>query len=114
MKRVAYIVALSLVGICGADAKDLSGDQIKDMVIGKKLSWLSKNGSKGSTVYSPDGTASVTVGGKPDKGKWRINGSKLCVTWTWIRDGKEGCFTIAEADADGKYQTSTGITFTDE
>jgi hypothetical protein len=91
----------------------LNADQIKDMVIGKKLAWVSKNGSKGSTVYFADGTASVTVGGKPDTGKWRLKGSNLCVTWTWIRDGKEGCFTITAA-GDDKYDTSTGITFTTE
>jgi len=113
MKRIVYFLVGSFIGVSGAHAKNLNADQIRDMVIGKKLAWVSKNGSKGSTVYSADGTASVTVGGKPDTGKWRIKGSNLCVTWTWIRDGKEGCFTIVAA-GDGKYDTSTGITFTTE
>ena len=58
-----------------------------------KIRFDNNTGGRGIATYMPDGTAQVEVPGLADTGKWRVNDGKICVTWTKIRDGKEGCFT---------------------
>ena len=110
MKRIECSVAFIMLTFSAAQAKDLTGEQLQEALVGKQLSFTGKAGS-GNTVYSPDGGAKIMFNGKPDKGKWRIKGSSMCVTWTQIRKGEEGCFTAA-AEGGNKFKTSNGFTVT--
>ena len=86
-RRAAFTLAVMLGASVHVYAKDLTGAEIKQAFVGKKLSFAGAAGS-GNTVYSPNGNASIVFRGKPDKGKWRIKGSRMCVTWTWISRGE--------------------------
>ena len=109
MKRMAFTLAVMLSATGLAQAKNLTGDQIQKALVGKNLTFTASGGGKNKAYYAPDGSAKITLGGKPDKGTWRVSGSKMCAKWTWIRDGKESCFTVAPA-GDNVYKTSTGVT----
>lgn len=109
MKRTASTLALGLLMVVGAHAENLTGEQLEQTLVGKDLTFTAKGSGNNKAYYAPDGSAKVTLAGKVDKGTWRISGSKMCVKWTWIRDGKEGCFTVAPAGAN-TYKSSTGIT----
>jgi len=50
-------------------------------------------GGRSTVTYMADGTGRVEWQGGGDTGKWRVKDGKICVTWTKLRDGQEGCFT---------------------
>jgi hypothetical protein len=58
-----------------------------------KLRFDNNTGGKGTVTYMPDGTARVEWPGGGDTGTWQVKDGKICMTWTKLRDGKEGCFT---------------------
>jgi hypothetical protein len=59
---------------------------------GVKVRFDNNTGGRGVASYKPDGTAQVEFPGGADTGKWRVKDSKICVTWTKLRNGEEGCF----------------------
>ena len=58
-----------------------------------KLSFTNDAGGRGTATYMPDGTTRVEWPGGSDTGRWQVKDGKICLTWTKLRDGKEGCFT---------------------
>jgi hypothetical protein len=72
-------------------------------------------GVAGTVAYTPDGSARLDAPNISDTGKWRINNGKACVTWTKIRQGQEGCFTLYKTGpkeytsfaSDGSYNGKT-------
>ena len=86
-----------------SNAKSLTGAELKAAVSGKRVDWVTGSGVKGYTKYKKNGTASVVIKSPKDakgkdKGKWRIKGNQICHTWTVIRGGKEGCFSLSGTD----------------
>lgn len=66
-----------------AMADSLTGNQIQRIIIGHTWAWSShKFDSRGSTTYFRDGRIFMTVDGRdhPERGRWRIDGDKLCIT----------------------------------
>ena len=99
MRKVIFVFLAALISSVPASAKPLTGAELKAAVSGKRVDWVTPKGIKGYTKYKKNGTATVVTTspkefkGK-DKGKWRIKGNKICHTWTKLRDGKEGCFSL--------------------
>ena len=58
-----------------------------------KLRFDNNVGGRSTVAYMPDGTGRVEWTGGGDTGRWRVKDGKICVTWTKVRDGQEGCFT---------------------
>ena len=110
MKTLSITALSVLLTTLAAHAANLTSAEIKNAIVGKTLTFSGAAGS-GTTVYSLNGSASIMFNGKPDKGKWRTKGSSMCDTWTNIRKGKEGCYTIQSLGGN-KYKTSKGFTVT--
>ena len=94
-----------------AFAKTLSGSDIQEQIIGKRIDWVI-NGSKGTTRYKNNGTSSVSIKSPKklkDKGTWRIKGNKLCSKWTVIRGGKEKCSSFKTTNTKSVYKGAGGI-----
>ena len=68
--------------------------------------------TSGKTTYKSNGLTVLRdtkyPGLKIDAGKWVVKGSQLCVTWTKVTAGKEGCYTVPK-QFDGAYKTSINI-----
>jgi len=112
MNKSLIITALTFVFALPAHAATLSGDEIRDKLIGKRLDWVGDNGSKGKARHRKNGKSTLTVT-SPDRfkdtGSWRIKGNKLCSTWTRVRDGKEGCTTVKATGDKRIYRYNTGV-----
>jgi hypothetical protein len=107
----AIVTCLSLAS--AALAAPLSGAELQAELVGKSFSWKTIDGkTSGKAIYKSDGSAVLRdtkfPGLKIDSGKWVVKGNKLCVTWTKIRAGTEGCYTVTK-QSDGSYKTSTNI-----
>lgn len=59
------------------------------------LGWLPPGpGANGKVTFRPGGSASLDVGGRSDKGSWRISGDSVCTKWEKTDGGRERCFTV--------------------
>ena len=110
MKRLLLTFGIVLVFGFPAQAKNLNVDEMRKAFVGKRVTYVTKDGYEGSARYSKNGSAKVT-NKKPerctDRGSWRIKGNKFCNKWEVIRDGKEKCFTYKETGK-GVYLSNTG------
>jgi hypothetical protein len=70
----------------------MTGEQFKQALSKGPAVALTPNRSTGTISYSPDGSASFSIGGNSDTGRWRPTDSGYCVTWNRTRTGTEGCF----------------------
>jgi uncharacterized caspase-like protein len=92
-------------GIDGSNGMDvaslaneaLTGPQIKELVAGHTFKWKSaKYNSSGTTRYDANGTITLMIdGGKPETGKWRIKGDKICDK---SGKSKETCSSVSRVD----------------
>ena len=111
--RALLVVAPLLVAGCAAaptpeqeqavaEAKALSGDEIKATLIGNTLSGVSKKGPRYEETYMADGSIRGLWAGK-DKysGKWYVQGDKLCLDYVGS-DDEDGC-TSASLNGDKFY-----------
>jgi hypothetical protein len=106
MLRVVVLAALAF-GTNLAVAGVLTGDQLKEKIVGKTCTWT--NGSAtGTSLYAADGSAKVTDALGGHAGTWRIKGNRLCDKYPVWRP-KESCFTFDEVGP-GSYKGSIGFT----
>jgi len=80
MRYLIYASLSLIISTSVASAADLTGDQIKEKLIGHTLKWKAeKYKVSGVTKYNADGTATSNMDGKPEvAGTWRIKGNNLC------------------------------------
>lgn len=94
-----------------AHAETLNSQQVKAVMVGKNVSWVTPDGvTKGYSRYRPNGTSAVTVSASnkfKDTGTWRIVENQFCTKWQVIRDGQEGCSTIRTTSKEGVYRMDT-------
>ena len=86
-----YAKFLLLAGIANfALAEDiaLNDDAILSMVKGKRLAATSPAGTSFRLTFKDNGALTGNEGHTVDKGAWRVEGGKLCITWEkWKYDG---------------------------
>jgi hypothetical protein len=117
--KLAMVSATSSVFLIGsAAAADLTGVQIKDLLIGKSVylentATSTAGAGHGVLFYAADGSALYkTGGGKILHGKWVIKENALCIDWKEVtnnacsRYDKQGdtitVFNVATGQARGK------------
>ena len=73
-------------------AKQLGGDEIQQVLIGRKLQSRTEKGDSFWETLSPGGAAAIKIADYPEaKGSWTIAGDVICVTYKEY--GKE-CNTV--------------------
>lgn len=92
---------------------ELTSAEIRSHLVGRSMGWWEQDGwFQGHILFSPDGSAEITVD-QPrvtgDRGRWSIKGDALCTEWGEIR-AAEKCYTI-ERGPDGRFVTSGGNIF---
>ena len=113
-----YIVAAaSVLALAGAQAQEsgtkVTGDELRALVTGAKVTHYSKTGSVRRWTNEPDGTFAASSDSKQftgamgfavtGVGKWSINGDgKYCVVIDWKRVDEKWCAFIVKG-ADGGY-----------
>lgn len=100
VRMAAICVAAAVMAttpILADDGVRLTGEEIKQIVIGHKVNAVSPKGKKWSGVYSADGTAEWSDG---TTGTWRLDGDLFC---DFPKGDKEYCSSIAKT-GDNAYQ----------
>lgn len=109
MRTALFLIPFLLIAD-SSWAAGLSGDQLKEQIVGKTCTWA--NGKmRGTSVYASDRSAKVTDPSGVHVGTWRISGDRLCDKFPKWRKGKESCFTFDEV-APGTLKGSIGFTAT--
>lgn len=71
-----------------ASAKQLSGSEIRSMVIGRQHSSVTTTGYPFSETLNPDGTATIQISSEPTQtGNWTLTDDVICVAYA--KYGKE-------------------------
>lgn len=90
-----------LTGTTSSAERKLTGAEIQELVSGVTAYGRSSQGANIMVKYAPDGTLSVSVGSSfTDKGKWELQGDKICATWNKIRNGERACFDLIHVNGD--------------
>lgn len=97
------IATVALLGSAQANTP-IEGDAIKQMISGKRIYLAAPVGGEFPLYYRMDGQVdgsgeAVGLGRflKPkDKGRWWVNGRRLCQKWETWYDGKTICFTLTD------------------
>ncbi len=89
--RILLCVALSVTLSTTAFARSLTGDQIKQLIIGKTITGVQDN-ARYSEYLDPQGTISGDSEGEDYFGRWRISGNELCFRYAgeskeWVCTG---------------------------
>jgi hypothetical protein len=90
--RTALILAARAFGMNFTVAGVLTGDQLKEKIVGKTCTW-SNGKANGTSLYAADGSAKVTDARGDHAGSWRIKRNRLCDNYPVWRP-KESCFTF--------------------
>ena len=88
----------------GAAAEPLSGQQLKSFVSGKRIYIAVPLGGEIPLTYRPggvvDGSGEAAGLGKymtpKDRGRWWVDGKRLCQKWQQWYDGRTFCFTVTK------------------
>ena len=113
-KRLLILTSAACLVSTIATAKTLTADDIKEKLIGKKQSFVTKDGFTGNVRYSKNGKAKLWKGNftpSSDSGKWWFEGNKICNQWKVIRGGQPKCSSI-RTSAGGKYKNADGTIIT--
>lgn len=110
MKKILLAAGAIVMMAVPAKAANLTAEQMQKAFVGKRITYETADGFKGSARYNKNGSASLS-NTKPDrfkdKGTWRIKGNSFCNKWEVVRDGRERCFTYVETGK-GRYLSNTG------
>ena len=109
MNRFLLASAVSALLVLPAHAGNLGSDEIQKNIVGKRISFTTVKGVKGTVRYSKSGKAKVKIKAKKftDEGEWWIKGNSLCAKYSRISDGKTVCNTYTSVNAK-TYKTNTG------
>lgn len=102
----AACLALLILPFAGAaaNAEALAGQQLKSFISGKRIYLAVPLGGEIPLTYRAggvvDGSGEAAGLGRymtpKDKGRWWVNGNKLCQKWQQWYDGRTFCFTVAK------------------
>lgn len=88
MHYAKFLLLAGIASVSLADDIALNDDAILSMVKGKRLAATSPAGTRFRLTFKGDGTLTGNEGHTVDKGTWRVEGGKLCITWEkWKYDG---------------------------
>ncbi len=100
-KSAAYLAGLIVTTSASAAPVTLTGAAIRDLLTGRTLNLDTPLGSSLPVALNDDGSMTgkagdlgFYLGSAKDQGKWRVKGSKLCLTWQRWLDGAENCMRI--------------------
>jgi hypothetical protein len=95
-KTIAVVVVFAAFGAASfAEDLALNDAAITGMVKGKRLSAIGPGAASYRLTFKDDGTLTGNEGHTVDKGTWRVENGKLCVTWnTWKYDGCGKLFKV--------------------
>ena len=96
MKKYVALIGLVAISQTVAASDFLKPQEIKALLVGKKVLARLTNGSLIDFQMNADLTASTTAA-SGDTGNWRLSDDGYCVTWTKIRNGAETCFRVAKS-----------------
>jgi hypothetical protein len=116
MRIALLVLAAALSWTTVGWAADLSGDEIKAMLIGKNFAFKTNDGKfSGRIIYAANGSVQMNgklpLGLKSETGVWRVDGNRLCIKYKKIRGGDETCLTY-EARPNGTFFSSSNTTLT--
>lgn len=98
MKKLICSAAGILVAASSCANDFLKPDDIKKLMVGKKVVAQVGAGGMFDFQMNADGTASTSAAGG-DTGKWRFSDDGYCATWVKIRAGAERCFKVSKTGA---------------
>jgi hypothetical protein len=105
----ALAAAVISAGIAAPAMADvMSGKELRNAIIGKRIYLATPLGGELPLFYAPggkvDGSGEAIGLGKylapTDKGRWWIKGNSLCQKWQEWYDGATQCFIITRAGGD--------------
>jgi len=94
----------------------LSGPEAHQTLAGQTFDFNCVDGTRGQATYAKSGvaTASYRLPGtgedaaiQKDQGRVRANGENLCIRWTSLNGGEEGCYRMTERRP-GQYRIAEG------
>jgi hypothetical protein len=102
--RLAGAVVASILASATCANTPIEGDAIKQMITGKRIYLAAPAGGEFPLYYQANGQVdgsgeAVGLGRflKPrDKGRWWVDGKKLCQKWETWYEGKKICFTLTD------------------
>lgn len=110
-------MALSLPAAVRAEPVELKGDGLRQAVSGKTV-FLRISGFELPISYSANGRMSGKMGavaasfargdGAQDRGKWWVEGDRLCQQWSSWMDGKTYCYRLTVAGATVRWVRNDG------
>lgn len=98
MKKLMCLAAGILVTVSATASDFLKPDDIKNLLVGKKVLAQAGSGPMFDFQMNADGAASTSAAGG-DTGKWRLSADGYCTTWNKIRAGTERCFKVTKTGA---------------
>lgn len=105
MRTIATFLFAAFASLVLADSVELNDDAILSMVKGKRLGATSPAGTSFRLTFKDDGTLTGNEGHTVDKGTWRVDGGKLCITWEkWQYNG---CGKLVKAGNEVRFSYPT-------
>jgi hypothetical protein len=91
VRRLLLLLFISSLFAGPALADALTGREIQRAIIGHTWAWKSQaSATSGVVTYHRDGRMFLSIeNGRPQGGRWRIDGNKLC---TIVIGGNENCY----------------------
>jgi hypothetical protein len=111
----AFVVTGMLAGPALAD-NVISGAEAHRMLAGQTFDFNCVDGTRGQATYATSGVATASyrlpsasdnAALLKDQGRVRADGDSLCIRWTTLNGGSEGCFRMTERKP-GVYRIADG------
>jgi hypothetical protein len=101
MRYATFLLLAAIAGPAFAEDIALDDNAITTMVKGKRLGATGPSAASFRLTFKDDGTLAGNEGHTVDKGTWRVEGGKLCITWEkWKYDG---CGKLVKAGNEVKF-----------
>ena len=102
--RSIAVAALLIAGLAPGMAQQLSGEEIKALISGKRVYLSTPYGLEFPLRYRANGEVNGDASGfklagmfaPKETGKWWVEGEKLCQKWPSWYDGKTLCFSVRQ------------------
>lgn len=112
----AAAIALAMGATPSLADRVLSGAEAQQKLVGQTFEFNCVDGTRGEASYARSGvaTASYRLAGagddaalQSDKGRVRANGDSVCIRWSRLNGGEEGCYRMTERRP-GQYRIAEG------